>query len=156
MLWSAGAYTAHMPDENNRWIIPALLGALFAAVVQITSKMALDGKVDPSVLSLIRGIVITGMFIGIISYERVWSGFSIGGWPLVWAIVSGVGAGLSWFFGYWALKLSSVSKSYPIDKLSVAMGVLLAVFILGERPSVTNWIGIVLMITGAIFVTHKG
>ena len=68
-------------------------------------------------------------------------------------MVSGLATSLSWFFGYKALKLVGVSKSYPIDKLSVVIGVLLAVWLFGERPNGWNWGGIGLMVLGAALVT---
>ncbi len=145
--------------QNNQWLIPALLGAFFAAIVTITTKKAVGNEVvgiNPSAVILIRGIVITVLFVGVLTYEKIWPSFFTGGRPLMWAIVSGVAAAASWFFGYWALKLSTVSKSYPIDKLSVAMAVLLGVLLLGDKVSITNWIGVAAMIGGAILATKSG
>lgn len=149
--------------DNTRWILFAILGAVFAAVVQITTKMANNKSpdMDTATINMIRAIVMTIFFAIVISYEvlwartREWVGNIDGSTrvALLWVFGSGIAASLSWFFGYKALKLAGVTKSYPIDKLSVAFGVLLAVLFLGERPSGFNWVGIAVMVLGALLVT---
>ena len=47
-------------------------------------------------------------------------------------VCSGVAGGLSWIFAFRALKLAHVSQVAPIDKLSMPLGILLAVIILGR------------------------
>jgi bacterial/archaeal transporter family protein len=161
--------------DNTRWIWFAIFGAFFAAVTQVVGKPASD-RLGPNVVSLTRALVMTLLFIAVVFYESRNPGATGGGAtvdgsaqkpatgnetrltpPFLWtlAISGGVAASLSWFFGYKALRLAGVSKTYPIDKLSVAMAVVLAVIFLGERPSLTNWSGIGLMVVGAYLVTMK-
>lgn len=155
----SAVYTPAMTD-NTRWIVLAILGAVFAALVQVTSKPALE-ELDSATVNLLRVPVMLLFFGGIILWEAFISrsrelvgSFDTGVKSAVaWALVSGVATSLSWFFGYKALKLAGVSKSYPIDKLSVVIGVGLAVLLFGERPSGWNWTGIGLMIVGAALVT---
>jgi bacterial/archaeal transporter family protein len=149
--------------DNTRWIAYALLGAFFAAVVQITSKFAFkkNPDLDTATVNLIRAFVMSGFFAIVISYEvlvaqtRQWLGATdrSAKVAIAWVLGSGIAASLSWYYGYKALKLTGVAKSYPIDKLSVVMGVLLAVLLLSERPNGWNWTGIVLMVAGAMLVT---
>jgi len=68
---------------------------------------------------------------------------------LAMVIASGVAGGLSWIFAFRALRLADASQVAPIDKLSMPLGVLLAVLILRERPTAVNWSGIVLIAVGA-------
>jgi transporter family protein len=44
----------------------------------------------------------------------------------------------------------------PIDKLSVVLVALFGVTVLGERLSGLNWLGIVLIVGGAILVAYRG
>lgn len=146
--------------ENTRWILFAIIGAIFAALVQITSKPALD-KLDSASVNLLRVPVMLIFFFAVIAYEtwiaktRQFVGTIDA--PVrkaaAWAMLSGVATSISWFFGYKALKLAGVSRSYPIDKLSVVIGVVLAVILFGERPSGWNWGGVALMVAGAALVT---
>ena len=152
--------------DNTKWIALALLGAFFAAIVQVTSKAALNAKVfDAATLNLLRASVMVAAFVGVIGYE-LYTGHRaattllaepISSWTtqraLAIALCSGLAAAASWYFGYRALQLADVSKTYPIDKLSVAMGVILAVPIFKERPTSWNWTGIALMVFGAYLVT---
>jgi transporter family protein len=49
-----------------------------------------------------------------------------------------------------------VSKVAPIDKLSMPLSIVVAVLLLGERPSGINWVGVGLMGVGAYLVAYKG
>lgn len=161
-----------MPSSNV-WILYAVLGALFAAVVQVTSKPAVD-RLGGNPVNLIRAVVMVVFFVGVVAVEAFLRSRGStpdsdatrpatgpvaklmqdgAGMAVTLALASGVAAGLSWLFGYKALKLSEVSKSYPLDKLSVAFGVILAMVFLGDRPSGINWVGIGLMLGGAYLVT---
>jgi transporter family protein len=54
-----------------------------------------------------------------------------------------------------ALKLGDASQVAPIDKLSVVLVAIFAFLFLGERPSGTNWLGIVLIAAGAVLIAYK-
>jgi transporter family protein len=68
-------------------------------------------------------------------------------------LLCGVAGGLSWIFAFRAIALADVSKVAPIDKLSLPLGIVLAVVILGERPTGINWIGIAMIAVGAYLAT---
>ena len=67
-------------------------------------------------------------------------------------VLSGVATGLSWLCYYRALQLGPVSKVAPIDKLSVAIAILLGVLLLGESLSWPLVIGGSLIVAGAIVI----
>ena len=141
--------------ERYKWIVFAVLGALFASLVQLLSKPALE-RMETSAVNMVRAVVVVVVFAVALSWERGWGEMSKGGVMSagLWlAAASGVAAGLSWFFGYQALKLASVSQSYPLDKLSVVFAVVLAFVLLGDRPSLWNWLGILAILIGAYLVT---
>ena len=50
-------------------------------------------------------------------------------------VLSGAAGAASWIFYFKALKLAEVSKVAPIDKLSMPLGIVLAVIFLHERPT---------------------
>ena len=140
--------------EQTRWIVYAVLGALFAAVTNVLSKPALD-KMEVTAANAVRAAVMLLVLIAATTVNGRWS--SLATTPrrsLVLISLAGVAAALSWLFGYQALKLTTVNNSYPIDKLSVVFAVLLAVVFLGERPSWVNWAGIALMLAGGYLVTR--
>ncbi len=60
---------------------------------------------------------------------------------LFFLVISGIATGLSWMFYFKALQMGNVSQVAPIDKLSVALTVILAVVFLGETLTLKTAIG---------------
>jgi transporter family protein len=137
------------------WLIYALLSAVSAAAVGVLAKRGME-NVDPTLATAIRSIVMTVFLVSVTSFVTAWdkvSGISRTAWLLIAA--SGVAGALSWLFQFRAIQLSEVSKVGPIDKLSMPLGILLAVMFLGERPSAVNWLGIALVVAGAFLASIK-
>ncbi len=63
--------------------------------------------------------------------------------------------GLSWLCYFRALKLGDVARVAPVDKLSVAIAILLAVLFLGERLRAQEAIGAALIVFGVIVMVVK-
>ena len=144
-----------MPEIKS-WVVYALLGALFAAVTNVLSKPALD-QLNVSLANTLRGLIMVAVLVGFTSVTGQWSGLaSAPRRSLLLIGLAGLAAAASWLCGYQALKMTTVANSYPIDKLSVVFAVLLAVAFLGERPTVTNWVGIALVLAGGYLVTRSG
>ena len=68
----------------------------------------------------------------------------------IFLVLSGFATGLSWIFYFKALQLGDVSKVAPVDKLSVAIAILLAVVFLGEALTFKTAVGAILII--AIYI----
>lgn len=132
-----------------RWLIFAFLSALAAAFVGIFGKMGMS-RIDSSFATAIRSLVMTIFLLGVVSLMGLWGkSKQLHGWPLAAVALSGVAGAVSWLFYFKAIQLSTVSKVAPVDKLSMPLAVLLAVIILGDRPSWVNWLGIALIVGGA-------
>jgi bacterial/archaeal transporter family protein len=67
-------------------------------------------------------------------------------------VLSGIATGLSWLCYYRALQLGPVSKVAPIDKLSVAIAIVLGLMVLGEKPSWPVLIGGLLIVAGSLVI----
>jgi hypothetical protein len=63
--------------------------------------------------------------------------------------------GASWVCYFRALKIGDASKVAPVDKLSLVLAAVFAVLFLHERPSVREWLGI-LMVGAAGGATRGG
>lgn len=141
--------------DNYRWLIYALIGAGFAAVVNVLTKKALD-RTDFTVALCIQAVLMLLTLIVATTLRRKWGELSeTPKWAMGLVAAAGVAAGLSWIFGYRALQLSKVAKTAPLDKLSMPLAVVLAMIFLHERPGSMNWLGIVLMVVGAFFVAQS-
>ena len=69
---------------------------------------------------------------------------------LFFLVISGLATGLSWIFYFKALQLGKVSQVAPVDKLSVALTILLSVIFLGEALSWKTALGALLIIGGTV------
>lgn len=134
------------------WKFYALLSAFFAALTAVFAKMGVKG-VDSNLATAIRTTVILLITWGVVfllgsqGHIRELSRRTV-----LFLVLSGVTTGLSWLFYFKALQSGEVSKVAPIDKLSVAMAMILAVVILGETPDVKTIVGGLLIIAGSIVI----
>jgi transporter family protein len=130
------------------WWIYALLSAFFASLVAILAKLGMKG-VDSDLATAIRTIVILFVAWGIaISRGKVAGIHTLTQQNWLFLVLSGVATGLSWVFYFHALKIGEVSKVAPIDKLSVALAIGMAVIFLHETLTVKAAIGAALIIGG--------
>ena len=134
------------------WLLYAALSAVFAALTAILAKIGIK-DVDSNLATAIRTIVILLFAWGIVFYQGTYQQVStISRFSLTFLILSGIATGLSWLCYFKALQLGNASQVAPIDKLSLALTILLAAIILKEKVTVSVIVGSVLMIVGAILV----
>jgi bacterial/archaeal transporter family protein len=114
------------------WWIYALLSALFASLTAITAKIGIT-NVNANLATAIRTIVIL-----IIAWAIVFAKgeakemATLSKQNILFLILSGIATGLSWVFYFKALQAGKVSQVAPVDKLSVALTIILSVVFLGE------------------------
>src|SRR3954454_17174440 len=139
----------------NTWLLYELASAIFAASINVLAKFGMK-DVDKDFATAIRSVVQAVVVIGFASVMGVMKNFGqLHGKAMLSITATGICGGLSWICVFRALQLAEASKVGPIDKLSMPLGIVLAVIFLHERPSSINWIGIVLMAIGAFFAGHK-
>ena len=132
----------------QEWALWALFSAVFAALTAILAKVGLKG-IDSDLATFIRTLVIAAALIALLSYTNKWrltSELNARNW--LFLTLSGLATGASWLAHFKALSLGKASQVAPIDKFSLVLVVVFAVFFLGERPSVKEWIGIALIASG--------
>lgn len=130
------------------WWIFALLSALFAALTAIFAKVGIKG-VDTDLATAIRTVVILILAWGIAFFRGGVNQFGqLTKQNLIFLCLSGVATGLSWIFYFKALQLGKVSQVAPVDKMSVAFAIILAIVFLGEPLTMKTAIGALLIIGG--------
>jgi len=137
---------------HSNWIVFALGSAFFAALTAIFGKLGVIGF-NSNLATFIRTIVILVVTAGIISMRSEWQkpgSVSAGSW--LFLVLSGIATGLSWLCYYRALQLGPVTKVAPIDKLSVAMAIVLSVLFLGEKLTWPVALGGSLIVAGSIVI----
>ena len=132
------------------WWIYALLSALFAALTAIFAKVGVT-NVNPNLATAIRTIIILLVAWGIVLARGEIKGISgLSRHNLVFLIISGFATGLSWIFYFKALQVGKVSQVAPVDKLSVALTIILAVVFLQEALTLKTAVGALLIIAGTV------
>ncbi len=137
------------------WLMWAFLSAGFAALTAIFAKVGVE-KIAPDVATLIRTVVVLLMLTAIVvttGQYRLMAGTPSRAY--LFLILSGLATGASWLCYFRALHIGDAARVAPIDKLSVVLVAGFSVAFLGEKLSVTNWLGVALIAAGAWLVTLR-
>ena len=130
------------------WWIYALLSALFASLTAIFAKVGVK-DIDSDLATAIRTVVIVILAWSIVFFKGVIPGIQhLTKQNWLFLILSGMATGLSWLFYFKALQAGKVSQVAPVDKLSVALTIVLAVIFLKEPVSFKEIAGALLIIAG--------
>jgi len=135
---------------HSRWLVHALLAALFAGITAPLAKLGMSG-VPSNVATFIRTMVILVFIGGIVLAQKqlvVIPQLTAKTW--VFLVLSGLATGISWLFYFSAIKQGPISVVAPIDKLSFVLAILLGIIAFGERPNRLTIIGILCIVAGVV------
>jgi transporter family protein len=132
------------------WWMYALLSAFFAALTAIFAKIGIK-NVNSDLATAIRTVVILVLAWGIAYFRGgVESINLLTRQNLFFLVLSGIATGLSWIFYFKALQIGKVSQVAPVDKLSVAIAIVLSVVFLGEVLTLKAALGAGLIVAGTL------
>jgi bacterial/archaeal transporter family protein len=137
-------------DPRSGWQWYALGSAFFAALTALLAKVGV-GEINSNLASLIRTGIILLLTTGIVAVRSEWEPLqklSIRGVTML--VLSGLATGLSWLCYFRALQMAPASRVAPIDKLSVALVIVLSVLFLSEPLTWKLAIGGGLVVVGAV------
>jgi transporter family protein len=137
-------------EAQSGWQLFALGSAFFAALTAVLGKAGVS-EVNSNLATFVRTVVILGVSAALVSFRREWE------WPgklsrlgVTMLVLSGVATGLSWLCYYRALQMAPASRVAPIDKLSVALVIVLAALFLGEPVTWKVALGGSLVVAGVL------
>ena len=137
------------------WLVWALLSASFAALTAIFAKIGLEG-VDSDYATLMRTVVIVLILSAFILISGKWQNpATLSFRSSLFLILSALATGASWLCYFRALKVGDAIRVAPIDKLSIVLVAILAVVVLGERPTLRDVLGIIAIAFGAVMLSLK-
>ncbi len=137
------------------WVVYALLAAFFASLTAIFAKVGIKG-VDTDLAMAIRTIVIVILAWSIVFFRGGTSAiYELSKQNVFFLVLSGIATGLSWIFYFKALQLGKVSQVAPVDKLSIALTLLLAFVFLKEQITLKEIIGAGLIMGGTVLIIIK-
>lgn len=137
------------------WLLYSLLSALFAGLTAIFVKIGVT-NINSNLATGIRTVVVLLMIWIIIFARGEFKGINnLSKQNIIFLIISGIATGLSWLFYFKALQSGKVSQVAAVDKLSVAIAIVLAALFLGESLSFKTAIGAGLIVLGTIILAMK-
>lgn len=136
------------------WVYYAVLASISAALVGIFSKVGIKG-IDATIATSIRGFVIAiSMGVTALYYGKWETLSSTNGKAIFFIVLAGLFGGLSWLWGFLALQSGGeVTAVNAIDRMSIILVLLFAVFFLNDHFTWQKFFGVTLVTLGVILVT---
>ena len=140
---------------STSWFYWAVLSAVFAALTAIFAKIGIQG-IDSDLATLVRTAIVILVLSAFVWFTGKWSNpFALSSKTWIFLTLSGLATGASWVCYFRALQIGDASKVAPIDKLSLVLVAVFAFAFLGERPSLREWTGIVMVAGGVLVLAFK-
>jgi transporter family protein len=140
---------------SNGWFYWAILSAVFAALTTIFAKIGIQGT-NSDFATLIRTAIILVVLSAFVAYAGKWANpFELSSKTWLFLGLSGLATGASWVCYFRALQIGDASNVAPVDKLSLVLVTVFAFAFLGERPSLREWSGVVMVAGGVLLLAFK-
>lgn len=140
-------------SKSRKWIIYAVLSAVFAALTSILAKVGITG-VESNLGTAIRtGVVLVMAWVIVFAKEKQTKLKKLDRKELLFIALSGLATGASWLCYYYAVQKGEVSIVVPIDKMSIVVTVALSYIVFKEKLSKKAFIGLGLLIIGTLIMT---
>src|SRR5437868_1752310 len=108
------------------WLFYALLSAFFASLTAIFGKIGVSG-VDSTVATAARSLIMAVVIVGLVTTQGLVDQlFKFSSKTTIFVILSAIAGALSWLAYFRALQIGEASRVAPIDKLSIALTLILA------------------------------
>ena len=139
----------------ERWIIYAIMSAVFAGFTSVVAKQGLVG------ISSELGLTVRMLFVCV--FVLVFATVAVNPTEIkslhkvncIWLGISGITTAGSWIFYYKALKMGDVATVALIDKGSVVIAILLAWWLLKEAINLQTALGALLIVAGLFVIAKK-
>ena len=139
-------------QEKKRWLLYAILSAVFASLTSILGKIGIEG-VESNLGTAIRTGVVLVMAWGIVLLKGKQHLLrQIPKSELGFICLSGLATGGSWLCYYKALQDGLASVVVPIDKLSILVSIGFSAVVFKERLSKKAAVGLALIVAGTLMM----
>ena len=135
-------------SKDNRWILYAILTAVFTSTTTILSKIGIENT-NTTLITFLRTIVVLIILTTITLFKKKYKYIKdIKSRSWLFIILSGLSTSLSWLFYFKALALGEASIVFPIEKLSLVVSILISIIFLKEKVSKKQITGIIIIVIG--------
>lgn len=140
-------------DGGRRWLVLAVLSAVFAALTSVLAKVGIE-HVDSSLATAVRTCFVLVMaWVIVAARGKLGLARNVDRRELAFICASGVATGASWLFYYYAVQTGQVSVVVQIDKLSILVSIAFARAVFDERLSRRAAVGLVLIVAATLAMT---
>lgn len=140
-------------DGGRRWLVLAVLSAVFAALTSVLAKVGIE-HVDSSLATAVRACFVLVMaWVIVAARGKLGLARDVDRRELAFICASGVATGASWLFYYYAVQTGQVSVVVQIDKLSILVSIAFARAVFDERLSRRAAVGLVLIVAATLAMT---
>lgn len=140
-------------DKKRKWVLYAVLSAVFAALTSILAKIGITG-VESNLATAIRtGVVLVMAWLIVFIQGKQSQVRTIDRKELSFICFSGITTGASWLCYYYAIQNGIVSVVVPIDKTSILVTVVFSYLVLKEKLMKKARIGLCMMVCGTLVMT---
>lgn len=143
-------------EKNPKWMVYAVLSAVFAALTSILAKVGITG-VESNLGTAIRtGVVLLMAWVIVFAKGKQSALKSLDKKELGFISLSGIATGASWLCYYYAIQNGRVSVVVPIDKMSIAVSILFSFIVFKEKLSKKAFLGLLLMLGATVCMAVFG
>ncbi len=143
---------AQAKTENRRWLLYAVLSAIFASLTSILGKIGIDG-VESNLGTAIRtGVVLVMAWIIVFVKGKQSAVKQVPKKELGFIALSGLATGGSWLCYYKALQDGLASVVVPVDKLSILVSIAFSALVFKEHLSKKAALGLCLIVAGTLLM----
>lgn len=138
----------HTEEKSRRWLVYAVLSAVFAAVTSILGKVGIE-NVESNLGTTVRtAVVLVAAWAMVFVTGKGKQVRRIPKKELMFICLSGLATGGSWLCYYKALHDGLASVVVPIDKLSILVTVAFSYIVFREKLTLRSAIGLLFIVAG--------
>ena len=142
--------TAESKVKGRKWLLYAVMSAVFASLTAISGKIGISG-VESDLGTALRTVVIFIMTWLIVCIRGKHRGIrQIDKRSRIYIGLSGLATGVSWMCFYRALREGPASVVVPTDKLSILITVAFGFFVFGEKLRKKALFGLIMIVAGTL------
>ena len=140
----------HTEEKSRRWLVYAVLSAVFAAVTSILGKVGIE-NVESNLGTTVRtAVVLVAAWAMVFVTGKGKQVQRIPKKELMFICLSGLATGGSWLCYYKALHDGLASVVVPIDKLSILVTVAFSYIVFREKLTLRSAIGLLFIVAGTL------
>ena len=137
-------------EKSRRWLVYAVLSAVFAAVTSILGKVGIE-NVESNLGTTVRtAVVLVAAWAMVFVTGKGKQVRRIPKKELMFICLSGLATGGSWLCYYKALHDGLASVVVPIDKLSILVTVAFSYIVFREKLTLRSAIGLLFIVAGTL------